>query len=59
MKIPASEKLDFDGSTEKINAAFFYGSKLDGTDLEKRSRGMELLAATLKAETGIQFNGAR
>jgi anionic cell wall polymer biosynthesis LytR-Cps2A-Psr (LCP) family protein len=55
--IPASGKLGFDGSTEKINAAFFYGSRVDGTDLEKRARGMELLSSTLRNETGIQFNG--
>ncbi len=56
--IPANDEFGFPGATEKINAAFYYGSRLPGTDLEKRGRGTEVLAATLRKHTGIEFNGA-
>ncbi|GAB7053023.1 LCP family protein [Catenuloplanes indicus] len=58
VEIPPNEEFEFDGSTEKINAAFYYGSRLPGTALEKRGRGTEVLAATLRKHTGIEFNGA-
>ncbi|MFI5841130.1 LCP family protein [Catenuloplanes sp. NPDC051500] len=58
VEIPAFAKTGFEGSTEKINSAFSYGYQGDGTEIEKRSRGMELLATTLNKITGITFNGA-
>ncbi|GAB7042435.1 MULTISPECIES: LCP family protein [Catenuloplanes] len=56
--IPAYDKTGFTGSTEKINSAFGYGYQGDGSEVEKRARGMELLSTTLNKETGIRFNGA-
>ncbi|MDR7274287.1 LCP family protein [Catenuloplanes atrovinosus] len=56
--IPAYAKTGFTGSTEKINSAFGYGYQGDGTEVEKRARGMELLSTTLHERTGIRFNGA-
>jgi LCP family protein required for cell wall assembly len=58
VEIPAFAETGFEGSTEKINSAFSYGYQGDGTEIEKRSRGMELLATTLNKITGITFNGA-
>jgi LCP family protein required for cell wall assembly len=58
VKIPAYPASGFQGSTEKINSSFSYGYQGDGTELEKRSRGMDLLSQTLNNLTGIKFNGA-
>ncbi|MFC7549888.1 LCP family protein [Plantactinospora sp. GCM10030261] len=46
------------GGTGKINEAFGAGYQGAGTELEKRARGFKLLSKTLKAQTGIVFNGA-
>ncbi len=46
------------GGTNKITEVFGDGYDGDGTELEKRARGFDLLAKTLHKETGITFNGA-
>ncbi|RKR89102.1 LytR family transcriptional attenuator [Micromonospora pisi] len=56
--IPANPETDYPGGTDKINAAFEFGYRGDGTELEKRARGFKLLAKTLHAQTGLTFNGA-
>jgi LCP family protein required for cell wall assembly len=58
VKIPNYSKSGFNGYSTKINAAFQGGYKGKGTEVEKRSRGMELLALTIKDAWGITFNGA-
>ncbi|MFI5846039.1 LCP family protein [Catenuloplanes sp. NPDC051500] len=58
VKIPAYPKTGFQGSTEKINSSFSYGYQGDGTEQQKRARGMDLLSTTLNDLTGIKFNGA-
>jgi polyisoprenyl-teichoic acid--peptidoglycan teichoic acid transferase len=53
VEIPPFEKTKFRGSTEKINAAYFYGSQNGGG----RAGGFQLLALTVKRLTGIErFN---
>jgi LCP family protein required for cell wall assembly len=56
--IPRYPKTGFAGGTDKINAAFAFGSQGPGTVLEKRARGVELLALTIRNLTGITFTGA-
>jgi LCP family protein required for cell wall assembly len=56
--IPPYDKTGFTGSTEKINSSFSYGYQGGGTELEKRARGVDLLARTVNKLTGITFNGA-
>ncbi|MDP9798587.1 LCP family protein required for cell wall assembly [Catenuloplanes nepalensis] len=58
VEMPAYDKVGFVGATGKINSAFSYGYEGDGTELEKRSRGMAVLSNTLNKITGIRFNGA-
>ena len=56
--IPRYPKTGYRGGTDKINAAFEFGFEGPGTELEKRARGVDLLAQTIHRLTGIQFNGA-
>lgn len=56
--IPRFEKSKYGGGTAKINSAFSAGYQGGGTELEKRARGVELLALTINKLTGIRFNGA-
>lgn len=56
--IPPYPKTGFRGWTTKINAAFDEGYRGGGTELEKRGRGVDLLAQTINKQTGITFNGA-
>lgn len=58
VQIPAYPKTGYGGSTEKINSAFSYGYQGQGTELEKRARGVDSLAQTVHSLTGIKFNGA-
>ncbi|MBX6357710.1 MAG: LCP family protein [Micromonosporaceae bacterium] len=58
VRIPAYGKNGFPGDTNKINSAFSAGYRGGGTELEKRARGVDLLARTLNGITGITFNGA-
>ncbi|GAB7041249.1 MULTISPECIES: LCP family protein [Catenuloplanes] len=58
VEMPAYDKVGFVGATGKINSAFSYGYEGEGTELEKRSRGMAVLSNTLNKITGIKFNGA-
>jgi LCP family protein required for cell wall assembly len=58
VKIPDYPKTKFKGWTTKINAAFQGGYQGPGTEVEKRGRGTELLALTIKKTWGINFNGA-
>jgi LCP family protein required for cell wall assembly len=56
--IPPYPKTGFKGWATKINAAFDEGYRGGGTELEKRARGVDLLAQTINKRTGITFNGA-
>ena len=56
--IPANPASGYRGGTGKINAAFRWGYQGGGPELQKRARGVALLARTLRAQTGITFNGA-
>jgi LCP family protein required for cell wall assembly len=58
VKIPDYPKSKFKGWTTKINAAFQGGYQGPGTEIEKRGRGTELLALTIKQNFGITFQGA-
>jgi len=58
VKIPDYPKTNFTGWSTKINAAFAFGHQGAGTEEEKRARGVELLAMTIRDLVGIQFNGA-
>jgi LCP family protein required for cell wall assembly len=51
-QIPAFPKTGFNGSHEKINAAFQHGSDNGGG----RAGGFELLATTVSKVTGLSFN---
>ncbi|WP_117210019.1 LCP family protein [Allorhizocola rhizosphaerae] len=67
--IPAERAYGYNGSTEKINAAFGYGyrgvkadeiakaKKLD-PEVVRRSAGVDLLSKTVFRLTGIKFHGA-
>jgi LCP family protein required for cell wall assembly len=52
VQIPAYSKSRYPGGTDKINAAFFYGSQ----NGRGRSGGFELLALTIRKMTGISFD---
>jgi LCP family protein required for cell wall assembly len=54
VNIPAFPKANFAGSTEKINAAMAYGSRVPGQAKPDPARGFELLSKTVSAYTGIQ-----
>jgi LCP family protein required for cell wall assembly len=55
VKIPANRKTGFNGGTDKINAAFQYGSQNGGG----RDGGLALLAETVSdLAGGLKFNGA-
>jgi len=59
VKIPDYPKNKFKGYSTKINAAFAYGHRGEGTEREKRARGVELLALTIQQNLApITFNGA-
>ena len=58
VRIPAYPKTGFKGHTGKINGAFQGGYQSPGTEAEKRARGMELLALTIRQTWGITFDGA-
>lgn len=58
VSIPPYPKTGFAGEATKINAAFAYGHQGPGTQQEKRARGVELLALTLRQLAGIKFTGA-
>ncbi|HZN75813.1 MAG TPA: LCP family protein [Micromonosporaceae bacterium] len=58
VRIPAYPKTGYAGGLDKINAAFAFGSQGPGTIEEKRARGVELLALTIRDLTGIAFTGA-
>jgi LCP family protein required for cell wall assembly len=58
VRIPDYPKAGFKGHTAKINAAFQGGYQAAGTQTQKRARGMELLALTIKQTWGIAFDGA-
>jgi LCP family protein required for cell wall assembly len=51
--IPAYPRTGYPGGTDKINAAYAYGSSNEGG----QSGGFELLALTIKQLTGISFSG--
>jgi LCP family protein required for cell wall assembly len=51
-QIPAYPKSRYTGGTDKINAAFFFGSQ----NGRGRSGGFELLALTIQKLTGISFD---
>jgi LCP family protein required for cell wall assembly len=54
VEIPAYKQTGYRGGHDKINAAFAFGSQNNGG----REGGVQLLAATIKLLTGIQFNAA-
>jgi LCP family protein required for cell wall assembly len=58
VEIPPYPKTGYHGGIDKINGAFQYGFQGDGTELEKRARGVDLLAQTINRLTGIRFNAA-
>lgn len=58
VKIPDYPKTNFKGWSTKINASFQGGYKGQGSETDKRKRGMELLALTIKNTWGITFDGA-
>ncbi|GAB7036733.1 MULTISPECIES: LCP family protein [Catenuloplanes] len=58
VQIPPYAKTGFPGGIQKINSSFSVGYDGDGSEQEKRARGMESLANTLNKITGIKFNGA-
>ncbi|WP_091090155.1 LCP family protein [Micromonospora nigra] len=53
VEIPGFAKADFDGGTDKLNAAMSYGSRVPGQQPDA-ARGFELLATTVQNETGIE-----
>lgn len=58
VKIPDYPKSNFKGWSTKINASFQGGYRGPGTEIDKRKRGMELLALTIRNSWGISFDGA-
>jgi LCP family protein required for cell wall assembly len=56
--IPPHHATGYGGGLDKINAAFAFGYQGEGTEIQKRARGVGLLAQTLYRQTGILFNGA-
>ncbi len=53
VQIPAFDKAGFPGSTDKLNAAMSYGSRVQGEN-PSTAQGFELLAKTVQSITGIQ-----
>ncbi|MEQ4301301.1 LCP family protein [Plantactinospora sp. B6F1] len=53
VEIPAFAKADYDGGTEKLNAAMAHGSRVPGEKLPSASQGFELLSRTVSEVTGI------
>nr|WP_231921528.1 LCP family protein [Micromonospora auratinigra] len=53
VQIPEFPKADFRGSTDKLNAAMSYGSRVQGQNPDA-ARGFELLAKTVQQVTGIK-----
>ena len=53
VRIPAFRPSRYSGGSNKINAAFVFGSQNGGGD----AGGFQLLAATIKQNFGITFNG--
>ncbi|HEU0240962.1 MAG TPA: LCP family protein [Micromonosporaceae bacterium] len=53
VRIPAFKPSNFPGDSNKINAAFVFGSQNGAGD----AGGFQLLAATIKQNFGITFNG--
>ncbi|PZM97643.1 MAG: transcriptional regulator [Actinobacteria bacterium] len=51
--IPAFEKANYPGGTDRINAAMAYGSRVPGAEKPDPARGFELLAKTVSQVTGI------
>jgi LCP family protein required for cell wall assembly len=58
VQIPPYPATDYHGGLDKVNAAFQFGWRGEGTELQKRARGVDLLAQTLYRLTGIKFNAA-
>lgn len=58
VSIPAYPATGYPGSAEKINSAFSYGYRGTGTEVQRRARGVDLLARTINRMSGIRFNGA-
>ncbi len=59
VNIPANKDYKFSGAREKINAAFGIGYRgKQGTEVEKRAAGVNMLSTTVFKLTGIKFNGA-
>ena len=52
VQIPAFEKADYRGGTDKLNAAMSHGSRVPGKNPDA-SRGFELLSKTITNVTGI------
>ncbi|MER7890664.1 LCP family protein [Micromonospora sp. NPDC094482] len=53
VEIPKFGKADFNGGTDKLNAAMSYGSRVPGENPDA-ARGFELLAMTVQEVTGIK-----
>ncbi|MGS2617985.1 LCP family protein [Micromonospora sp. LZ34] len=53
VEIPEFIKADFNGGTDKLNAAMSYGSRVPGKNPDA-ARGFELLAETVQDVTGIK-----
>ncbi|WP_234361390.1 LCP family protein [Plantactinospora sp. BB1] len=54
VRIPAFDKADYRGGTEKLNAAMAHGSKVPGEKLPSAAQGFELLSRTVSEVTGIE-----
>ncbi|MGC4803452.1 LCP family protein [Micromonospora sp. DT233] len=53
VEIPRFSKADFNGGTDKLNAAMSYGSRVPGGDPDA-ARGFELLAKTVQQVVGVE-----
>ncbi|PZG01258.1 LCP family protein [Micromonospora deserti] len=53
VEIPAFSQANFNGGTDKLNAAMSYGSRVPGRNPDA-ARGFELLAKTVQKVTGIK-----
>ena len=58
VEIPDYPKTNFKSLSTKVKAAFAFGYEGSGSEDEKRARGVELLALTIRNLAGITFNGA-
>ncbi|AVT34636.1 transcriptional regulator [Plantactinospora sp. BC1] len=54
VRIPAFDKADYRGGTEKLNAAMAHGSEVPGEKLPSAAQGFELLSRTVSEVTGIE-----